>query len=135
TAAADPSEERMHLFDGITSFLVDASKANPILLQLDDLQWADKPSLLLLHHLARRMKASRLVVVGTYRDVELDRSHPLSAVLAELRRGRLCERLALRGLSEFEVKELIEAILQQQFAEGTGEAFVRAVLNETEGNP
>src|SRR5262245_27653300 len=135
TAAADPNGERMRLFDGVTSFLVNASKANPIMLQLDDLHWADTPSLLLLHHLARRFKDSRLLVVGTYRDVELDRRHPLSALLAELRRELLYERVLLRGLSESEVKELIEAIWQQQVAGGSCDAFVRAVLRETEGNP
>jgi tetratricopeptide (TPR) repeat protein len=104
------------------------------MLQLDDLHWADKPTLLLLQHLACRFKSSRLLVVCTYRDVELDRSHPLSTVLAELRRERLYERVLLRGLSESEVRELIEAISQQK-VERRGEAFVRAVLRETEGNP
>jgi class 3 adenylate cyclase/tetratricopeptide (TPR) repeat protein len=132
--AADPKEERMRLFESVASFLVRGSKINPIMLHLEDLHWADKPTLLLLQHLTRRFKGSRLVVIGTYRDVELDRSHPLSAVLAELRRERLYVRILLRGLSESEVKDLIEAILQQ-VAEGAGEAFVRAILHETEGNP
>jgi predicted ATPase len=56
-------------------------------------------------------------------------------VLAELRHERLYQRQLLRGLSESEVKELIEAIWQQQMAENHGAAFVRAVLRETEGNP
>jgi len=132
---ADPNGERQRLFESITSFLLNASKANPIMLHLDDLHWADNPSLLLLQHLARRMKRSRLVVVGTYRDVELDRSHPLSAVLGELRRERLYQRVLLRGLSESQVKDLIEAISQQPVADRRGEAFVLAVLRETEGNP
>jgi hypothetical protein len=133
--AAHPREERMHLFESVASFPVDASKANPIMLQLDDLHWADKPSLLLLQHIARRFKASRLIVVGTYRDVELDRSHPLSAVLGELRRERLHERVLLRGLSESEVQDLIESIYRQEVTGGDGEDFVRAILCETEGNP
>jgi tetratricopeptide (TPR) repeat protein len=133
--AVDPKEERLRLFDSVASFLVNASKTNPIMLQLDDLHWADKPSLLLLQHLARRFKGSRLLVVGTYRDVELDRSHPLSAMLAELRRERLYERMLLRGLSEPEVKELIEAIYQQEVSARSGEEFVRAILRDTEGNP
>jgi len=133
--AVDPKEERLRLFNAVTSFLVNASKADPIMLHLDDLHWADKPSLLLLQHLVRRFKGSRLMVVGTYRDVELDRRHPLSAVLGELRRERLYQRVLLRGLSESEVKELIEAISQQQIGDRPGEALVRAVLRETEGNP
>src|SRR5262249_59941204 len=95
---ADPNGERTRLFNGVTSFLVNASKANPIMLHLDDLHWADKPSLLLLQHLARRFKGSRLLVVGTYRDVELYRSHPLSGVLADLRRELPYQRVLLRGL-------------------------------------
>ena len=132
--AADPNEERMRLFDSVASFLINASKANPIMLLLDDLHWADKPSLLILQHLARHFKGSRLVVVGTYRDIELDRRHPLSTMLAELRRERLYDRVLLRGFSESEVKDLIEAISQQEEAAG-GEEFVRAILRETEGNP
>jgi DNA-binding winged helix-turn-helix (wHTH) protein len=77
TVASDPKGERMRLFDNVVSFLVNASKANPIMLHLDDLHWADKPTLLLLQHLTRRFRGSRLMVVGTYRDVELDRRHPL----------------------------------------------------------
>ena len=134
-AAADPNEERLRLLDGIASFLVNASKAKPIVLHLQNLHWADKPSLLLLQHLVRRYKGGRLFVIGTYRDVELDRSHPLATVLAELRHERLHERLLLRRLSESEVRELIETILQQKMADGASGAFVRAVLRETEGNP
>src|SRR5215469_1205608 len=133
--ASDPQGERMRLFDNVVSFLVNASKANPIILHLEDLHWADKPTLLLLQHLTRRFKGSRLMVVGTYRDVELDQRHPLSTVLAELRHERLYQRQSLRGLSESEVKELIEALWQQQIAEHHGAAFVHAVLRETDGNP
>src|SRR5215470_5503118 len=104
------------------------------MLVLDDLHWADKPSMLLLQHVARRLKGSRLTVVGTYRDVELDRRHPLSAILVELRRERLYERILLRGLSEPEVIELIAAISQQEVGSG-GAALVRAIRQETEGNP
>src|SRR5262249_9816325 len=112
--------ERMRLFDSVVSFLVNAAKARSLMLHLEDLHWADQPSLRLLQYLARRFKGSRLLVVGTYRDVELDRNHPLSTVLAELRRERLYERVLLRGLSESEVKDLVEAILQQRGAEGAG---------------
>jgi len=132
---ADPNGERIRLFDSVAAFLANASKANPLMLHLEDLHWADRPSLQLLQHLARRFKGSRLVVLGTYRDVEVDRGHPLSGVLAELRHERLYQRLLLRGLSESEVKELFEAIVQQQMTEGAGAAFVHAILHETEGNP
>src|SRR5262245_20451937 len=65
SSPADPWNERMRLFDSLAWFLVNASKANPIMLHLEDLHWADQASLLLLQHLARRFKGSRLMVLGT----------------------------------------------------------------------
>ncbi|MGI8554161.1 MAG: hypothetical protein ACR2PL_25745 [Dehalococcoidia bacterium] len=55
---------------------------------LDDLHWTDKPSLLLLQFLTRELGGSRLLILGTYRDVELDRGHPLAEALSSLRRER-----------------------------------------------
>ncbi|MDP2948211.1 MAG: protein kinase [Chloroflexota bacterium] len=127
----DPEAERYRLFESVAFFLVSASRSNPLLLLLDDIHWADKPSLLMLQHLARRLRGSRLLVIGTYRDVELDRRHPLSQVLAELRRERLYERILLRGLSEGEVDAFIAAIAGHQVPR----QFALAIHRETEGNP
>src|SRR5262249_9886373 len=101
---------------------------------LDDLHWADKPSLLLLRHLVRRLGDSRLVVFGTYRDVELDRRHPLAEVLAELRRERLYDRILLRGFSEPEVRTLLEVLARHELR-GRAPELVKAIHKETEGNP
>ena len=95
----DPEQARFRLFDSITAFLKGASGAQPIVLMLDDLHWADKPSLLLLEFVAREVSAARLLLVGTYRDMELNRRHPLAQTLGELTRERLFERVLLRGLS------------------------------------
>ena len=70
------------------------------MLHLDDLHWADKPSLLLLQHLAQRTARDRLLILGAYRDVELDRTHPLSEVLGALRRLPNYRRVLLRGLPQ-----------------------------------
>jgi class 3 adenylate cyclase len=132
-----PEAERYRLLEAVTSFLVNASQANPLLLILDDLHWADKPSLLLLEHLARRLAGSRILVVGTYRDVELDRRHPLSEVIAGLRRERLYERVLVRGLDA----EGVRAMLAGRGAMSAGPeqpvnpAFSRALHEQTEGNP
>ena len=61
--------------------------------------WADEGSLRLLEYVARELAGARLLLIGTYRDVELSRRHPLSQTLAELTRERLFERIILRGLS------------------------------------
>ncbi len=129
-----PEQERYRLFESICAFLVNAARTTPLVLVLDDLHWADKPSLLLLRHLVRRLGESRLLLLGTYRDVELDRRHPLAEVLAELRRERLYDRILLRGFSAPEVRLLLEALAQHELA-GRGFELAAAIHRETEGNP
>jgi len=129
-----PEQERHRLLDSVASFLVSAGVSRPIVIVLEDLHWADRPSLLLLQHLARRLPRSRLVVIGTYRDVELDRRHPLSQSLAELRREDLYERIHLRGFSQEEVVALLSARAQHELEPG-GLALAEALWRETEGNP
>ena len=112
-------------------FLEAATRIRPLVIVLDDLHWADKPSLLLLSHLARRVRRSRLMLIGTYRDVELERSQQLAETIATLRRERLYERVLLRGLPLEDVKDFIEAVGGQ---ESPGE-FATLIFRETEGNP
>ena len=81
---SDSEEARFRLFDSVASFLVAAARDRPMVLFLDDLHWADEPSLLLLKHVAGEIGSSGLLIVGTYRDVELGRHHPLARVLGEL---------------------------------------------------
>ncbi len=57
-----------------------------MMLVLDDLQWADQPSLLLLEFLSNLLFDSKIMVLGTYRDIEVSREHPLSSTLAQLAR-------------------------------------------------
>jgi predicted ATPase len=95
----DPEAERDRLFEAVVSLFAAASRARPLVLVLDDLQWAAKPTLLMLRHLLRSREPTRVLVIGTYRDTELDRSHPLAEMLANLRRDTVeVERLRLRGL-------------------------------------
>ncbi len=129
--------ERLRLFESVTGFVRNASAASPLVLFLDDIHWADKPSLLLLQYLARGTRSDRVLIVGAYRDVELDRAHPLSEIVAGLRHERLYQRVLLRGLPAQEVHAMIAAIGQQA---GTAEQevsdeFGEAIYRETEGNP
>jgi len=128
---ADPSTERLALFDAVVVFLSAIGRAGPLVVLLDDLHWADGPTLALTRHLVRSREASGLVV-ATYRETELSRRHPLAEVLAELRRDRLVERVPLGGLTAEDVSGLLAA-------EGSGHVpprgFVEALHAETEGNP
>ena len=66
-------QERFRLFEAVSSLLADAAHLRPLVLFLDDLHWADQSSLLLLRHLARSAKGAPLMVLGTYRPVEVER--------------------------------------------------------------
>jgi predicted ATPase len=70
----------------VTQFLANAGSVQPLLLVLEDLHDSDKGTLDMMTHISRHLAGTRILIVGPYRDVEVDRSHPLSAALAELRR-------------------------------------------------
>src|SRR5439155_23749714 len=95
----DPDEERWRLFQAVAGFLRSASTVQPLVIVLEDVHWADRGTLDLLTHLARNLQGARLLLVGTYRDIEVDRTHPLSSALAELRRASTFDRVLLRGLT------------------------------------
>ena len=127
----EPEQARFRLFDSITAFLKNAGRRQPLVLVLDDLHWADHPSLLLLEFVARELSNARLLIIGTYRDVELSRQHPLSRSLGELTRERLFQRVLLRGLDQEDVGRFIE--LASGITPPRG--MVEAVHRQTEGNP
>ncbi len=129
--AGDPEDDRWRLLQAVTSFLRNASSVQPLCIVLEDLHWADRGTLDLLLHLARNLQGARILLVGTYRDVEVDRTHPLSAALAELRRAESFQRVPLRGLSPDEVQRMLSNIAGQevQFV------LAEAVYRQTEGNP
>ncbi|MDP9236510.1 MAG: AAA family ATPase, partial [Chloroflexota bacterium] len=135
TAPLEGEAERLRLFESVTQFVRNASRARPLVLLLDDLHWADKPSLLLLRHLARSIVDGRVLIVGAYRDVELDRTHPLAEALAAMRRERPYTRVLVRGLPESDVVELIESIGEASDAGSPLRQLGLALYSETEGNP
>jgi tetratricopeptide (TPR) repeat protein len=127
----DPEEERYRLLQAVTGFLTNAANVQPVMVVLEDLHDADKGTLEMLTHVSRNLAGARLLIVGTYRDVELDRSHPLSAALADLRRVSTYGRVLLRGLNADEVRRMLETITRESVPWGLAEAVHR----QTEGNP
>ncbi len=125
--------ERHRLFEAVTDLLTEIAQQSPVVLVLDDIHWADKPTLLLLRHVLRAPRM-RLLVLATYRDTDLDRSHPLSGVLADLRREPGVERLDLQGLDISEVEDFVGGAAGHELDEA-GMNLVRALHSETEGNP
>jgi DNA-binding SARP family transcriptional activator len=129
-APLDPEAARFRLFEAVAELLRRAAAAQPTLLVLDDLHWADKPSLMLLQFLTRQLRDLPVLVLGAYRDAEVGRRHPLNDVLASLSRERVTQRVTLQGLEAPEVARFIEA------ATGVPPGPLAAVVHaRTEGNP
>ncbi len=124
--------ERVRLFQAVTDFLTFASKDRPLILFLDDVLWADAASLQLLHYFCRRIREQRVMVIATYRDVELPDEHPLSRLLLDLNRERILRQVALGRLTTEHVAEIIS----NQLGGGpVAPEFVKLVHSRTGGNP
>ncbi|WP_211296260.1 BTAD domain-containing putative transcriptional regulator [Mycobacterium aquaticum] len=128
-ARADPDTERYALFDAVVALLEVASATAPIVLVLDDLHWAAKSTLLLLRHVLRFGDHARVQLVGTYRSTDLDRSHPLAAMLADLHRDGTADRVQLSGLGTDDVTAYVAE------AGYDDEELGRALASVTGGNP
>jgi tetratricopeptide (TPR) repeat protein len=128
---AASEREQFLLFDAVASLLGAVAGEHALIVVLDDLHWADAPTLLLLRHVARVLEGDRLLVLGTYRQTEVDDAHPLSQTLAELRRARALDSLAISGLGEEDVAALISSRSEGDVPAG----LVRSIVERTEGNP
>ena len=130
----DPDAERYLAFGAVAALLGAACARAPVVLVLDDLQWADRPSLQLLRYVVAHTEAMRLLVIGTYRDAELSASHPLTEALAALHRESAVSRLQLRGLDDSAVLSFLRSAAGHDLDEA-GVGLAHAVYRETDGNP
>lgn len=131
---SDAETERYRLFEAVASCLASAAGPRGLVLVIDDLHWATRPTLVLLQHVLHATSEAKLLVVGTYRDTDLTRTHPLGGVLADLRRSPGVTRLALGGLDLDGVIKLVSEAAGHQL-DAAGQSLAVAVHAETEGNP
>jgi predicted ATPase len=103
----------------------------PVLLLIDDLHWADKPTLSLLRHIVRGSDPAALCVIGTYRESELATGHPLAELLADLRREQAVTRISLGGLERQQVGMLVETVASS----AVSAALTEQLADSTGGNP
>jgi len=127
-----PEQEQNRLFEAISQFITNISQETPLIVALDDLQWTDPSSLLLLHYVARGVQKTPLLILGAYRSTDVDAKHPLTPVLTELNRERLPESIQLKRMSLDDVSEMIKSILEQ---EDVPPEFCKLVYEKTKGNP
>ncbi|HEX3796686.1 MAG TPA: AAA family ATPase [Acidimicrobiales bacterium] len=131
---SDPETDRYRLFNAVAQCLSGLSTRSTVVLVLDDLQWAEKPTLLLLRHLLRSTEPVRLLVIATYRDTDVDRKHPLAEVLADLRQEPCVTRLGLNGLDVSGVSELLVSAAGEHLERDPAE-LAQALWSESNGNP
>ncbi len=129
--ALDPESEQRRLFESMVTLCSGLSEQSPVMLVIEDAHWADSGSLSMLRYIARRTKDQPIMLVATYREVELDESLPLQEMLVELNRERLASRLKLGRFGKRETRDLLAAIFQDEITP----EFLESIYNETEGNP
>lgn len=125
-------QERARFFEGVARFLAELSSHEPLLIVLEDLQWAGESTLQLGHYLARQLADHAVLMVGTFRSEAVGRGHPLRTLQQQLRRDSLARSLRLARLSSADVETMLVAMT------GAGEAalpLARRLYQETEGNP
>jgi tetratricopeptide (TPR) repeat protein len=123
---------QQRLFWAVSAFVQAVTATAPVALLLDDLHWADESSLKLLQHLARQTRSSRMLLLGTYREVEVGQLHPLERALRDLHREGLLEEVQVRRLDQAGTAALVAALLGE--AE-VSEEFAELVHGQTDGNP
>ena len=128
---AEPPQTRFRAFDAIGRFFVKAAQQTPLVLVIDNLHWADAPSLSLLEFLSQELQRCRVLIIGTYRDNEVSRKSPLLSTLGELSRESGIERVRLSGLPEDDIAELAGQMLGAPLPRSA----VEAINHQTDGNP
>ncbi|MDX6720732.1 MAG: hypothetical protein QOJ63_2986 [Solirubrobacteraceae bacterium] len=131
---ADPGSERFALFEAVAALLEAITSQRRVLLVLDDLHWAASPTLLLLRHLIRSERALGALVLGTYRETELDGGQPLAQLLADLHRDVSTERLSIGGLDDDAITALLEAAVGHALDQRATQ-LVHVLGTQTGGNP
>ncbi|UCD58880.1 MAG: AAA family ATPase, partial [Candidatus Hydrogenedentota bacterium] len=126
-----PEQERLFLFNNLRDFFERLANQRPVLMVIEDLHWTDEATVLLLQHIAQRLRDMPVLVVGTYRDTELDVARSLANALKELFRQRLAHDLLLKRLPV----DGVTAMLRGRSGQEPPPRLVEVIYQETEGNP
>jgi class 3 adenylate cyclase len=131
---SDPETERYLLYSAVAGLLAQVAEGVPVCLVLDDLHWADGQSVALLKHVVRTAEHGALQLIATYRDSDLGKDHPLTAVLADLRQVEGVRRISLHGLGVDEVAQIMTSAAGHELDEDILQ-LAQEIATETGGNP
>ncbi len=133
----DPKVKQENLFDNILLWVQRASAVRPLLLFLDDMQWADPTTLKLIHYLSRNTRNYRVIMLGTYRPEDIvqeydGKAHHLETTMQEMNREGLLEKIELKRLGLEDTKRIIRSVLKN--TDFSNKFFYR-IYRETDGTP
>ncbi len=131
--AMERLQSQAALFELATDLLATAGSIRPIVLFLEDLHWADQPSIDLLRYVGRLVAGFRMLLVATYRSDEITRQHPLFALIPALAREAGTVRISLQRLGPDAVRDLIAS--RYAITDDECERVAGYVQRVTEGNP
>jgi len=132
----DLKEERSRMFETISQLISSIAERTPLLLFLDDLQWADNASLQLLHYVARNVQNSRVLLVGAYRPEDLKEVegsvHPLTDTIRRMSLEKIYSSIQLDRLGQEHIHKMVCSLLEMQ---QIPHDFTKKLYEESEGNP
>jgi DNA-binding CsgD family transcriptional regulator/tetratricopeptide (TPR) repeat protein len=131
TIISDPEQARFRFFDSVSSFLQRAARNQPLIIILDDLHWADRPSLLLFEFLSQNLGSASILILGIFRDIGLSRLHPLVSTLGGLARLSNLLRVPLGGID----RGAIHSFVRGSLGHPPHEEVVRELSARSQGNP
>ena len=136
-SAASPEQEQLRLWEAARSLLITISESAPLLIVLDDLQWADSSSCELLAYLVRQLRGYPILIAGTCRDIELPPTHSLRTVLNDLQRESAIETISVQPLTDEQIRMLVsglpEPVVQHIQAHAAGNPFFAEELARNVG--
>ncbi len=135
--AVDPSHKTLNMLEGIHLLISLISKMKPVVLVIDDLQWADDASLKLFHYLSRNIENHRVFQIGISRTDKYDlqqngKPAPVVDLIARLRRENICEEIQLERFTRELCDKLIEKTLRKV---NFSDEFYELLFTATKGNP
>jgi len=129
-------EERNRLFESLYRIVLDISEKRPLLLVLDDIQWADDSSLQLLHYLARNIRNQKVLMCASYSPEDLKddggRTHSISETIRRMRIEKLFSEIQLDRFNEKYTMIMIESLVGKR---DLPYEFIKLLYEKSEGNP
>jgi ABC-type oligopeptide transport system substrate-binding subunit/serine/threonine protein kinase len=130
-SSEDPNADQHRLFESFFILLATLSQHTPLLIYLDDAHWADSGSLNLFRHVARQLGSQPVMLLATYREIELDEARPLNEVLLDISREPQTSRIKLNRLTLSQTGDLLSSFFQDEITAD----FREGIYRETDGNP